>query len=114
MMDPQLSWLEQVTHNLRVGGSSPSGSTNAPLGNAAAATQLRAGFDTKYFSYTALNAAKSFISARKQVVFTAWHYEHGKGVKRNLKTAKLWYKKSAEQGDKDAKKALKQLKYYLF
>ncbi len=40
------------------------------LGSSFAATQERAGLLTKYFAYTALNAAKSFISARKQVVFT--------------------------------------------
>ena len=38
------------------------------LGSSRTATQERAGFETKYFSYTALNAPKSFMSARKQVV----------------------------------------------
>ncbi len=41
-----------------------------PLGRSFTATQERAGFPVKYFAYTALNAAKSAISARKQVVFT--------------------------------------------
>ena len=40
------------------------------LGSAFTATQLLAGFSVKYFSYTPLKAAKSAISARKQVVFT--------------------------------------------
>lgn len=44
-------------------------STSAPLGISFTATQLRAGREVKYFSYTALKAEKSFMSARKQTVF---------------------------------------------
>ncbi len=39
------------------------------FGNVFTATQLLAGLEVKYFAYTSLNAAKSPISARKQVVF---------------------------------------------
>lgn len=45
-------------------------STSAFLGNSFTATQERAGFDVKYFAYTSLNATKSLISAKKQVVLT--------------------------------------------
>ena len=42
------------------------------LGSVFTATQERAGLDTKYLPYTSLNAAKSPMSARKQVVFTTF------------------------------------------
>ena len=45
-------------------------SQSTPFGRSFTAKQLLAGFDVKYFAYTSLNAAKSAISARKQVVFT--------------------------------------------
>ena len=47
-------------------------SHRTPFGKAFTATQERAGLLTKYFSYTALKAAKSPISARKQVVLTTF------------------------------------------
>ena len=43
-------------------------SQSTPFGSAFTATQERAGFPVKYFAYTSLKAAKSAISARKQVV----------------------------------------------
>ena len=43
-------------------------STSAPLGSVFTATQERAGLLTKYLAYIPLNAAKSAISERKQVV----------------------------------------------
>lgn len=46
-------------------------SANTPLGKVLTATQLRAGLEVKYFPYTSLNVAKSFISAKKQVVLIA-------------------------------------------
>lgn len=46
-------------------------SANTPLGKVFTATQLRAGLEVKYFPYTSLNVAKSFISAKKQVVLIA-------------------------------------------
>ena len=49
-------------------------SQRTPFGSSFAATQLLAGFDVKYFAYTSLNAAKSAISAKKQVVFTTFSY----------------------------------------
>ena len=42
------------------------------FGSVLTATQERAGLFTKYFAYTSLNAAKSFISARKHTVLTAF------------------------------------------
>lgn len=36
-------------------------------------------------------------------------YEYGKGVEKNKSEAIKWYRKSAEQGLSDAKKALKKL-----
>jgi uncharacterized protein len=33
-------------------------------------------------------------------------YENGQGVPRNRETAIVWYRKAAERGDEDAKKAL--------
>jgi len=45
-------------------------SQRTPFGRSLTAKQLLAGFDVKYFAYTSLNAAKSAISARKQVVLT--------------------------------------------
>ena len=47
-------------------------STRTFLGRLFTATHERAGLPVKYFSYTELNAAKSPISAKKQVVFTAF------------------------------------------
>lgn len=45
-------------------------SHSTPLGRSFTATQLRAGLETKYRAYTLLKAAKSPMSARKQVVLT--------------------------------------------
>ena len=45
-------------------------SQSTPLGSSRTATQLRAGLEVKYLAYTSLKAAKSPMSARKQVVFT--------------------------------------------
>ena len=45
-------------------------SHRAPLGRSFTATQERAGLEVKYLAYTSLKAAKSAISARKQVVLT--------------------------------------------
>ena len=45
-------------------------SQRTPFGRSLTAKQLLAGFEIKYFAYTSLNAAKSAISARKQVVLT--------------------------------------------
>ena len=42
------------------------------FGSVLTATQERAGLFTKYFAYTSLNAAKSFMSARKHTVLTAF------------------------------------------
>ena len=50
-------------------------STSTFLGSVFTATQLRAGLVVKYLAYTPLNATKSDISARKQVVFTAFSNE---------------------------------------
>ena len=36
-------------------------------------------------------------------------YENGEGTEENIEQAKYWYKKSADQGDEDAKEALKEL-----
>ena len=47
-------------------------SQRTPFGSALTATQERAGLPTKYFAYTSLNAVKSAISARKQVVLTTF------------------------------------------
>ena len=47
-------------------------STRTAFGRSLTATHERAGLLVKYFSYTALNAAKSAISARKHVVLTAF------------------------------------------
>ena len=43
-------------------------STKAPNGRSFTATQERAGLEVKYLAYTSLNALKSAISAKKQVV----------------------------------------------
>ena len=59
-------------------------STSAPLGISFTATQLRAGREVKYFSYTALKAAKSFMSARKQTVFITLSVEEPAGYIRRL------------------------------
>ena len=45
-------------------------SQSTPLGRSFTATQLRAGLEVKYLAYTSLKAAKSAMSARKQVVLT--------------------------------------------
>ena len=45
-------------------------SQSTPLGRSFTATQLRAGLEVKYLAYTSLKAAKSEMSARKQVVLT--------------------------------------------
>ena len=45
-------------------------SHSAFLGSVFTATQLRAGLEVKYWAYTSLKAAKSPISAKKQVVLT--------------------------------------------
>ena len=47
-------------------------SHRAPAGSVFTATQLRAGLEVKYFSYTLLKTAKSAISARKHVVLMTW------------------------------------------
>ena len=36
-------------------------------------------------------------------------YENGEGIEENIEQAKYWYKKSADQGNEDAKEALKEL-----
>lgn len=36
-------------------------------------------------------------------------YENGEGVERDISKAKYWYKKAAEKGDSEAKKALEKL-----
>ena len=36
-------------------------------------------------------------------------YEDGKGVSKNLAEAVKWYRKAADQGDEDARKALERL-----
>ena len=64
-------------------------------------------------------AAKYFLQAAtaghaEAQYFMGWLCEWGKGVPLDLKKAKQWYRKSAAQGDKDAKKALWQLKFLLF
>ena len=43
-------------------------SHRTPLGSSRTATQLRAGLEVKNLAYTSLKAAKSPMSARKQVV----------------------------------------------
>ena len=39
-----------------------------------------------------------------------WCYENGKGVPKDMKKAVYWYREAAEQGDAEAKDALRRLR----
>src|SRR5699024_9725575 len=67
-------------------------SHSAFFGSVFTATQLLAGLEVKYLAYTSLNAAKSPMSARKQVVFTTL----SKDVPAASRTAAIfWHARSA-------------------
>ena len=42
--------------------------------------------------------------------YLGWMYSHGSGVRRNKVEAVKWYRRAAEQGDSEAKRALEELK----
>ena len=67
----QTSELKKPFRFFHSASATTSTSTRTSFGSCFAATHERAGFDVKYLPYTSLNAAKSLISFKKHVVFTA-------------------------------------------